>query len=267
MTRVAKPRDELKEDICEVGRRLYQHGYIAAMEGNVSIRISEEEVLSTPAGVCKGYLTPEMIVSCDFAGKRIDGRLRVSTEIEMHLAVYRARPDVRAVVHAHPPKSTAFAVAGVPLNRAVLAEVIVTLGCVPLAEYGTPSTKELADSVDRLVRTSDGLLLSNHGALTVGKDAYDAYFKMEVVEHFAEISFISRLLGGERLLPKEEVSRLLSLRQGVYRLEGPPGGEACPIPAGATGEDGRQMIQLSKDELVALISDAIRAVGGRRTVS
>ncbi len=267
-----KRREELKEDICEVGRRLYQHGYIAAMEGNVSIRLSEEEVLSTPAGVCKGYLTPDMIVSCDFAGKRIDGTLRVSTEIEMHLTVYRARPDVRAVVHAHPPKATAFAVAGVPLNRAVLAEVVVTLGCIPLAEYGTPSTKELADSVERLIRTSDGLLLSNHGVLTVGKEVLEAYYKLEVVEHFAEISFMSRLLGGERLLPRSEVSRLLSLRKGVYKLEGPPGGEACPIPAeeagsvgAAAGADGNEMIQLSRDELVTLISDAIRAVGGART--
>jgi L-fuculose-phosphate aldolase len=265
MDRPPKPRDELKEDICEVGRRLYRHGYIAAMEGNVSVRISEEEVLSTPAGVCKGYLTPDMIVSCDFSGKRMEGNLRVSTEIEMHLTVYRARPDVRAVVHAHPPKSTAFAVAGVPLNRAVLAEVIVTLGCVPLAEYGTPSTKQLADSVDRLVRTSDGLLLSNHGALTVGKDAIDAYYKMEVVEHFAEITLISRLLGGERLLPREEVSRLLELRRGVYQLEGPPGGEACPVPAEAAGRASRgsETIELSRDELVMLISDAIRAVGSR----
>lgn len=258
--RPSKSREELKEDICEVGRRLYGHGYIAAMEGNISIRISEEEVLSTPAGVCKGYLTPDMIVSCDFSGKRMEGSQRVSTEIAMHLTVYRARPDVRAVVHAHPPKSTAFAVAGVPLNRAVLAEVIVTLGCVPLAEYGTPSTKQLADSVDRLVRTSDGLLLSNHGALTVGKDVLEAYYKMEVVEHFAEISLISRLLGGERLLPRDEVSRLLELRQGVYQLQGPPGGEACPVPAEAEGKGGEK-IQLSKDELVALISDAIRAVG------
>jgi L-fuculose-phosphate aldolase len=265
MDRPPKPRDEHKEDICEVGRRLYRHGYIAAMEGNVSIRISEEEVLSTPAGVCKGYLTPDMIVSCDFSGKRMEGSLRVSTEIEMHLTVYRARPDVRAVVHAHPPKSTAFAVAGVPLNRAVLAEVIVTLGCVPLAEYGTPSTKQLADSVDRLIRTSDGLLLSNHGALTVGKDAYDAYYKMEVIEHFAEITLISRLLGGERLLPREEVSRLLELRRGVYQLEGPPGGEACPVPAEAVGGvgGGSETIELSRDELVMLISDAIRAVGSR----
>jgi len=152
-------------------------------------------------------------------------------------------------------------VAGVPLNRAVLAEVVVTLGCVPLAEYGTPSTRELADSVDRLIRTSDGLLLSNHGALTVGKDVYDAYFKMEVIEHFAEISIISRLLGGERLLPKKEVSRLLDLRQKVYQLQGPPGGDACPVPAESAAGNGDEVVQLTRNELIQLISDAIREVG------
>lgn len=257
-------RDQLKEDICEVGRRLYGNGYIAAMEGNMSIRLSDTEVMGTPAGACKGYLTPEMIVTCDMNGGQLSGSERVSTEIQMHLTVYRARPDVKAVVHAHPPKSTGFAVAGVPLNRAVLAEVVVTLGCVPLAEYGTPSTQELADSVDRLVRMSDGLLLSNHGALTVGQTIYDAYFKMEVVEHFAEISLISRLLGGERLLPQKEVSRLLDLRQKVYQLSGPPGGAAaCPVPAEAGGGNGDDVIQLTRQELVALISDAIREVGGR----
>ena len=181
----------------------------------------------------------------------------------MHITVYKARPDVNAVTHAHPPKCTGFAVAGVALNRAVLAEVVVTLGCIPLAEYGTPSTQELADSVDRLIRTSDGLLLSNHGALTVGKDIYDAYFKMEVIEHFAEISLISRQLGGERLLPKKEVSRLLDLRQNVYNVEGPPAGDACPIPAEASMGNGDEIIQLTRSELVQLISDAIREVGGR----
>ena len=269
-------RDRYKEDICEVGRRLYRNGYIAAMEGNVSIRLSENEVMGTPAGACKGYLTPEMIVTCDMEGHHVSGSERVSTEIQMHLTVYRARPDVKAVVHAHPPKCTGFAVAGVPLDRAVLAEVIVQLGCIPLAEYGTPSTQELADSVDRLVRMSDGVLLSNHGALTVGKDIYDAYFKMEVIEHFAEISLISRQLGGERLLPRREVSRLMGLRQKVYQLEGPPGGgESCPVPAEAAGgmvtsdglagtakvEDGEELLTLSRSELVQLISDAIREVG------
>jgi L-fuculose-phosphate aldolase len=252
--------EKLKEDLCEAGRRLYANGFIAAMEGNLSVRVGENGVIGTPAGVCKGFLTPDMLVSCDMDGKEISSG-RISTEIQMHLTVYRARPDVKAVVHAHPPKCTGFAVAGVPLNRAVLAEVVVTLGCIPLADYATPSTKELAESVDRLVRMSDGVLLSNHGALTVGRDILDAYYKMEVIEHFAEITLISRQLGGERLLPRKEVSRLLDLRQKVYRLEGPPGGDACPVPAEAAG-NGDEMIQLTRGELITLISDAIREVSG-----
>lgn len=260
-----KSREQLKEDVCEVGRRLYRNGFIAAGEGNVSIRLSDNELMGTPAGTCKGYLTPDMISTCDMEGNTLSGP-RISTEIQMHISVYKARPDVAAVTHAHPPKCTGFAVAGVALNRAVLAEVVVTLGCVPLADYGTPSTQELADSVDRLIRTSDGLLLSNHGALTVGKDIYDAYYKMEVIEHFAEISLISRQLGGERLLPKKEVSRLLDLRQKVYNVDGPPAGDACPIPAESAmlhGDGPDEIVQLTRSELVQLISDAIREVGGR----
>jgi L-fuculose-phosphate aldolase len=256
-------KDQLKREICEVGRRLYERGYIAAKEGNVSIRVSEDEVLSTPAGVCKGMMTPDMVVACDLTGKKLEGELKVSTEIQMHLTVYKARPDVKAVVHAHPPTSTGFAVAGIPLNRAVLAEVVVTLGCIPLAEYGTPSTQELADSVDRLVRMSDGLLLSNHGALTVGRDIFDAYYKMEVIEHFAEVSLVSRMLGGERLLPSKEVSRLLSLRSKVYGIEGPVGGEGCPVPAESKSASSGDTIQLTREELIQLILDAIQEVGGR----
>ena len=257
-----KTREDLKEDICEVGRRLYRNGYIAAGEGNVSIRLSENELMGTPAGVCKGYLVPDMISTCDMNGDTLSGP-RISTEIQMHIAVYQSRPDTQAVVHAHPPKSTGFAVAGIPLNRAVLAEVVVTLGCVPLAEYGTPSTQELADSVQHLIKTSDGLLLSNHGALTVGKDVFDAYFKMEIIEHFAEITLVSRQLGGERLLPKKEVSRLLDLREKVYQLDGPKRSEACPLPAEASDFDNNEIIQLSRKELIHLISEAIREVGGR----
>ena len=256
-------RDQLKSDICEVGRRLYERGYIAAKEGNVSARLSEGEVLSTPAGVCKGTMTPDMVVSCDLTGKQLEGELKVSTEIQMHLTVYKARPDVKAVVHAHPPTSTGFAAAGVPLDRAVLAEVVVTLGCIPLAEYGTPSTQELADTVDRLVRISDGLLLANHGALTVDRDIFDAYYKMEVIEHFAEVSLVSRMLGGERLLPRKEVSRLLSLRSKVYGMEGPAGGEGCPVPAESRSASSEDKIQLTREELTQLILDAIQEVGDR----
>jgi L-fuculose-phosphate aldolase len=210
-------------------------------------------------------MTPDMIVACDLSGKQLAGDMRVSTEIQMHLTVYKARPDVKAIVHAHPPTSTGFAVAGVALNRAVLAEVVVTLGCVPLAEYGTPSTRELADSVERLVSVSDGLLLSNHGALTVGQDVFDAYYKMEVIEHFAEVSLVSRLLGGERLLPREEVSRLLTLRSKVYGLEGPLGGAECPIPAETAATRGGDKIELTRDDLVHLIMDAVREVGGTKS--
>ena len=139
------PLEQLKEDVCEVGRRLYQHGYIAAMEGNASIRLGENEVMSTPAGVCKGYLTPSMIVTCDMDGKKLQGELRVSTEIQMHLSVYRARPDVRAVVHAHPPYAIAHTVAGATLSLALMPEVYCELGEIVTIPYTTPGTEEVPE--------------------------------------------------------------------------------------------------------------------------
>jgi L-fuculose-phosphate aldolase len=129
----------------------------------------------------------------------------------MHLVAYRERPDVGAVVHAHPPLSTGFAVAGIPLDRAVLAEVVTTLGSIPIAEYGTPSTRELAESVAPYVKAHDGLLLANHGALALGRDLFGAYYKMETIEHFAKISLVARMLGREHLLSREEVERLQAL--------------------------------------------------------
>ena len=148
----------------------------------------------------------------------------------MHLEVYRQRPDVRAVVHAHPPIATGFAVAGIPLDRAVLAEVVTTLGSVPIAEYATPSTRELPEAVRKYVKAHDGMLLANHGALTLGADLFAAYYKMETIEHFAHISLVARLLGGERLLSREEVFRLQGLR-GSYGIASPA--PICPEPGGA----------------------------------
>jgi L-fuculose-phosphate aldolase len=199
----------------------------------------------------------------------------------MHLEVYRHRPEVQAVVHAHPPIATAFAVAGIPLDRAVLAEVVTTLGSVPIAEYATPSTKELPEAVRKYVKAHDGMLLANHGALTLGADVYSAYYKMETIEHFAHISFVARLLGGERLLSREEVLRLQGLR-GRYGIaapapicaetaSGPPGEPAdCQVvfaPASPSGErlvperaalGGDDEIRLTYRELTALIEDAVR---------
>lgn len=276
-----QPEDKLRADIVEIGRRIHARGYVASNDGNISVRLDADRVLTTPKGVSKGDMTPDMMVVTDMSGRKITGRRDASSELLMHLAVYRNRSDVNAVVHAHPPVATGFAVAGIPLDRAVLAEVITTLGSIPIADYGTPSTSELADAVARDIRAHDGLLLANHGALTVAHELFAAYYKMETVEHFARISLVARLLGRERLLSREEVDRLQQLR-GMYGIAAPapicaadepsPADASCQVvqapavppggprlvPDSALGAD--QEIRLTYGELAALIEDAIRAL-------
>ena len=221
---------QIRADIVEVGRRLYARGYTASNDGNISVRLDGDRLLMTPTSVCKGFMTVDMMCITDLDGKKIAGDRNPSSEMKMHLEVYRQRPDVKAVVHAHPPIATGFAVAGIPLDRAVLAEVVTTLGSVPIAEYATPSTTELPASVRKYVKAHDGLLLANHGALTMGPDLFGAYYKMETIEHFAKISLVARMLGGERLLSREEVGRLETLR-GSYGIAAPA--PICPEPSGA----------------------------------
>ena len=279
---------ELREAIVEVGRRLYARGYTASNDGNISARLDGGRLVMTPKSVCKGFMTPEMMCITDLDGKKLAGERDPSSEMQMHLEVYRQRPDANAVVHAHPPIATGFAVAGIPLDRAVLAEVVTTLGSVPIAEYATPSTKELPQAVRKYVKAHDGMLLANHGALTLGADLFSAYYKMETIEHFAKISLVARLLGGERLLSREEVDRLQGLR-GMYGIAAPA--PICepdtsplgPTPSlrtddpascqtvfapetdgarlvhdlrGAVGKDGE--IRLTYRELTALIEAAVR---------
>src|SRR5256885_6951477 len=211
---------QLRADIVEVGRRMYARGYTASNDGNISVRLDAGRLLMTPKSVCKGFMTPDMMCITDLEGKKLQGDRDPSSETLMHLEVYRQRPDVQAVVHAHPPTATGFAVAGIPLDRAVLAEVLTTLGSIPLAEYATPSTAELPDAVRKYIKAHDGMLLANHGALTVGGDLMSAYFKMETIEHFARISLVARMLGRENLIAREEVDRLQELR-GTYGIKAP----------------------------------------------
>jgi L-fuculose-phosphate aldolase len=195
-----------------------------------------------------------MMVVTDLDGAVVEaapGR-KPSSEALMHLVAYRQRPDIGAVVHAHPPTSTGFAVAGIPLDRAVLAEVVTTLGSIPIAEYGTPSTRELADTVAPLLRAHDGVLLANHGAIALGADLFGAYYKMETIEHFAKISLTARLLGREHLLSREEVDRLQGLR-GRYGIAAPA--PICPDPA-----DGSEMPDPSCQIIVAPSSSGERLV-------
>ncbi|HUF24435.1 MAG TPA: class II aldolase/adducin family protein [Vicinamibacterales bacterium] len=280
----------LRADIVEIGRRLYARGYVASNDGNISVRLDASRLLMTPAGVSKGFMTPDMMVVTDFDGRVVGdaGGRRPSTEIQMHLAAYRERPDVQAVVHAHPPLATGFAVAGVALDRAVLAEVVTTLGSIPIAEYGTPSTKELPAAVSKFVKAHDGMLLANHGALAIGKDLFSAYYKMETIEHAAHITLVARLLGGERLLSRAEVRRLQDLR-GHYGIASPApicaddvsgSGETCQVviapesanrlvatstaepepPNPRTSEPPNDRIQLTYRQLTALIEDAVKAI-------
>src|SRR6188474_3628640 len=210
----------LRADIVEVGRRMYARGYTASNDGNISVRLGADRLLMTPKSVCKGFMTPDMMCITDLEGRKLQGDRDPSSELLMHLEVYRQRPDVQAVVHSHPPLATGFAVAGIALDKAVLAEVICTLGSIPIVDYATPSTPELPAAVRQYIKAHDGLLLANHGALTVGPDVYGAYYKMETVEHFAKISLVARLLGGERLISQEEVLRLQNLR-GKYGITSP----------------------------------------------
>lgn len=253
--------DALRSDIVEIGRRMYARGYTASNDGNISVRIGDDRLLMTPKSVCKGFMTPDMMCVTDLEGKKLEGARDPSSEMLMHLEVYRQRPDVRAVVHAHPPTATGFAVAGIPLDKAVLAEVLTTLGSIPIAEYATPSTAELPAAVRKYVTAHDGMLLANHGALTVGADLFSAYYKMETIEHFAKISLVARQLGGENLIAREEVARLQQLR-GSYGIKAP-----APICADgpADGLDGAavcQVVQAPAGTGLRLVPD-LAAVGDR----
>jgi L-fuculose-phosphate aldolase len=273
----AATEQTLREQIVEVGRRLYARGYTASNDGNISARLDDRRLLMTPKSVCKGFMSPDMMCITDLDGKKIAGDRDPSSEMQMHLEVYRQRPDAKAVVHAHPPIATGFAVAGIPLDRAVLAEVVTTLGSIPIAEYATPSTKELPEAVRHYVKAHDGMLLANHGALTLGGDLFAAYYKMETIEHFATISLVARLLGGERLLSRQEVDRLQGLR-GMYGIAS-PAPICAPDAAAATAlgdpascqtvfapqTDGARLvpdmdgeIRLTYRELTALIAAAVR---------
>jgi L-fuculose-phosphate aldolase len=252
---------QLRNDIVEVGRRLWTRGFVASNDGNISARLDESRLLMTPASVSKGFMTPDMMVITDLNGTMLDGApgRKPSSETMMHLVVYRNRPDVNAVVHSHPPLATGFAVAGIPLDRAVLAEVVTTLGSIPIAEYGTPSTIELADAVGPFVKAHDGLLLANHGALALGKDLFAAYYKMETIEHFAKISLVARMLGREHILSTEEVGRLQALR-GTYGIAAPAPICADPVPGG-TMDSSCQVVQSADAPGERLVADTSVAGG------
>jgi len=237
----------LRHEMIKVCQRLYQKNFVSASDGNLSARLSQERLLITPSGFSKGDLRESYLIIVDMNGKVIRGArgpggeiLKVTSELKMHLEVYRQRQDVKAVVHAHPPIATGFSLAGVPMAKCLLPEVVYTLGAIPTTTFAAPTTEEVPESVRELIQTFDALILDRHGALTVGKDVWDAYYKLEKIEHTAQVMLTAYQLGSVRELTKEQRQKVIEVG---YSLGIRP--EAMAICKG--GEDGTSSCSISSD--------------------
>ncbi len=207
---------EVREQICDVCHKMWQLGWVAANDGNVSVRLDKDTYLATPTGMSKSFITPERLVKINGKGEVLEGLegYRPSSEIKMHLRCYEEREDVGAVVHAHPPTATGFAVAHLDMDRYTMIESVIAIGSVPVTPYGTPSTYEVPDAITPYLQEHDVLLLANHGALSVGADVITAYYRMETLELWAKISLTAHLLGGEKEISNENIDRLCKMREG-----------------------------------------------------
>jgi L-fuculose-phosphate aldolase len=216
-----------REEIVHYGRMLHQRGFVAACDGNLSVRLPGDRILVTPTCLSKGAMRPADMVIVDLEGARVSGRRNVTSEIGMHLLVYRTRPDIHAICHAHPPTATGFAAAGIPLTEPLVCEVVMGLGCIPLARYGTPGTSELAQTLEPYVPNYDAILMSNHGVVAYGDTLEHAYMKMETVEHFAQIALVTHLLGRQQPLKEVEIEKLMLARTKYF---GTKMASAMPLP-------------------------------------
>lgn len=205
---------EAKKQIIEIGKRMYDKGFVASNDGNISCRVGPNTIWTTPTGVSKGFMTPDMLVKMNFDGKVLMGKLKPSSEVKMHLRVYNENPDVMAVTHAHPPVATSFAIAGISLDRAILPEAVVNLGSVPIAHYATPGSQDVPDSIAPYCNTHNAVLLANHGALSWGKDLTEAYHRLESLEYYATVlMYTGRIIGRANELSCSQVNELIDIRE------------------------------------------------------
>src|SRR5262245_14125016 len=228
---------KIKQQIVEIATRCYDRGLLVAGDGNISVRVGENRCIATPSAVSKGWMKPEMMVTVDLEGNPLEpSDYKVSSEWPMHHVIYQARSDIHSVVHAHPPHATGFAVAGLSLSKAILSEVILTLGCVPLAAYGTPSTRELTDAIEPYLEFHDALLMANHGAVAYADTLEKAFNKLETLEHTCKISFIARALGNENTIPDRAIEKLFEIRErnGAMKPEARTG-QVCSYTPGGNG--------------------------------
>ncbi|HKP45665.1 MAG TPA: class II aldolase/adducin family protein [Pyrinomonadaceae bacterium] len=261
-----------RREIVRIGELLYQRSYVVSSDGNVSARLDDGRIIATPTMMCKGRMTEADLALCDANGKALTDK-KPSSELAMHLLIYEERADVKAVCHAHPPHGTAFAVAGLPIDQPILSEVILTLGCVPLAAYGTPSTDELSNAMRPLVKHHNALLMANHGAVAYGADLWQAFDRLETLEHTARIAILSRLLGGSKNLPADAIEKLINVREAAGYLGESARCQACgylhetqlACPTGdrpaltnyANTSNGDGKITLTREELMELLATAL----------
>lgn len=211
----AYPTDaEAKRDILDIGKKLYERGFVAANDGNLSVRVGENAVWATPTGVSKGSMTENMLVKLDLDGRVLEGSAKPSSEVKMHLRIYKEQPQMRGVAHAHPPFSTTFAAAGLPLDEGLIQETVVLVGTVPVAPYAVPGSAALADSVAPFCKDYSALLLEHHGLVTWGKSLQQAYFFLESAEALARVMLYTRQLGADHLLTESQIDSLIALRPG-----------------------------------------------------
>ncbi len=255
-----KSEDEHRREICTAGRWIHARGYVASTDGNISVRLDSRRVLTSPTGISKGLMTPDDLVITDLKGRKVSGRREASSELAMHLLIYNRRPDIHAVCHAHPPVATAHAAAGMALNKAILSELVIALGCIPVAEYGTPGTQELSDSLEPLVPNFDAILLANHGVVTYGGDLLTAFHRMETVEHFALVSMYSEILGKQVLLSGHDVEKLLAARARYGTSTASAITPGCPVTSDAADDapSDAERISVTRQELEALIEEAVK---------
>jgi len=263
----------LREEVVRVCRLMWEKGFVSASDGNVSVRLGKDRLLTTPSGVSKGFLAPPDVVLIDMAGNPAKSeaggakQCKPSSEILLHLEVYHQRPDVEAVVHAHPPLAIAFTIAGISLTQCVLPEVVVNLGCVPTTGYATPSSPEGPQAIRELIRNHDALIIDRHGSVTVGKTLFDAYMKLEKVEHLAHVTLAARQLGRVSELPQEEVRKLVASRRTALGLPAEYQGPGC-VNCGACGRlaqgSSTRNAGISEEELVRRVTTAVTSVMNKR---
>lgn len=217
--RSLSPELQVRIDLVRFGQMLHAQGFVAATDGNLSVRLDSSRIMVTPSGFSKGMLQPEDMVIVDLQGKKLRGTTDPSSETTMHLTIYRMRPDVGAVVHAHPCTATGFASAGIALDEPLCSEVVVTLGSVPLAPYATTGTAELSKSLQPFIADHNAILMANHGVVTYGADLHQAYMRMEAVEHYAKVVLAARQIGQPCSLDRREVEKLTDVR-ARYRMNG-----------------------------------------------